>query len=127
MNRFLAPAVLLAALAAPASAQLSAEDAPPAGGVSTAAGQVASDGQILAGSGFTVRRRGPGEYEVIFPHGFFSSGCAALVVQGTSSQITSTVTQRRCPQRNPLFYVDTFKNGLLSDENFAFIAAQENR
>lgn len=123
MLRFLGFAlVLAAAVAAPASALV-----PETAGTSVA-GEVALTGQIQHGSGFTVRRRGPGQYAIAFPHGTFATGCVAVVVEGSTSAILSVATQRRCPEQRPLVYVDTYdvKNDLLSDQNFQFVAVEEN-
>jgi hypothetical protein len=130
MKSFLGAAIaaLLLATLGPASAQGTPRYAGAAtGGSGSAAGQVNPDGSIARGSGFTARRLGPGEYEIRFPQEYFSSGCAAMVVEGTTTfPIYSTAWQRHCPQRQPVFRVNTYaQSGLLSDQSFAFIALQE--
>ncbi len=121
-------AALLLALLGPASARGAPRYAGPAtGGSGSVAGQINPDGSIARGSGFTASRLGPGEYEIRFSQDDFPSGCAAMVVEGTTTfAIFTTAWQRRCPQRQPLFRVNTYDHtGLLSDQSFAFIAAQE--
>ncbi len=129
MNRLSILAIALAiGLACPASAQgVFPNGAPETGMATSVAGAVSLDGQVLHGAGFTVRRRGPGQYAITFQHGIFRTGCAAITVEGTSLfPILSLAVPRHCPARQQLFNVNTFdvKSGLLSDENFQFVAVE---
>jgi hypothetical protein len=129
MNRFVISAVAIAIAAGPASAQSAyryfGQTSPM---LRSAAGNVGADGTVQRGTGFTASRLGPGEYEIRFARGYFSSGCAAMVVEGTSAfNILSNASQKRC-QRQPAFRVNTYdaRSGLLSDESFQFVAVEEN-
>jgi hypothetical protein len=129
MNRLFVLALALVAAAGPASAQSGIRSAVPAGGsTQPVAGQINPDGSVQRGSGFTASRLGPGQYRIRFSAGYFASGCAAMVVEGTSSfNILSNASQARCPERRATFRVNTYdaKSGLLSDQSFAFVAVEE--
>lgn len=128
-NRLVFLGLALAIAAGPASAQSGARYfAQTSANPRSLAGQINSDGTVQRGTGFTANRLGPGEYEIRFERGYFSTGCAAMIVEGTEAfNILSNSAQRRCPQRQPTFRVNTYdaKSGLLSDENFAFVAVED--
>lgn len=129
MNRLFVLALALVAAAGAASAQGGVRyDVPAGGNAPSAGGQINPDGSVQRGSGFTASRLGPGQYQIRFSTGYFASGCAAMVVEGTSAfNILSNASQARCPQKRATFRVNTYdaKSGLLSDESFAFVAVEE--
>jgi hypothetical protein len=86
------------------------------------AGEVSSDGRILAGTGFTVTRTGPGAYYIQFPNGYFApSGCASMVVESSSAKPLSSDVKGLC-QPHPYFRVIFFNAAAQTqDAEFHFI------
>jgi hypothetical protein len=129
MNRLFILGIAVAiGVAAPAAAQgVFLTGASGTGAATSVAGAVSLDGAALHGSGFTVRRRGPGQYAITLQHGVFKTGCAAMTVAGTGLfPILTLAAPRPCPARQPRFEVNTFdaKSGQLTDEDFQFVAVE---
>lgn len=123
MNRAFIGIVLGVLLSGPVSAARMFE--PMTQGPKVVAGVIDKDGNIIAGSGFTVRHHGLGQYEVRFRTGVMT-GCGAMTITDSTQQFEPTVATVGQPNRGALFHVSLWLPGehVREDHAFQFVATQ---